>query len=208
MAMTRATAYNEPGDVVPGFAGVSLETGQNADSFAVPNPLSGAETTDYFYTFVNGHLSTGAPADGDSDGVPDSTDNCPNAANADQADADGDGLGNVCDDDRDGDGFGNASDNCPDTSNANQADLDHDGVGNACDVDRDGDGVANATDNCPDAANASQVDTDHDGLGDACDATPAPRKCDVDADNDVDLRDLDAILRALWARGVGSERSA
>jgi hypothetical protein len=35
--------------------------------------------------------------DGDGDGVPDSSDNCPNAANPDQADADGDGIGNVCD---------------------------------------------------------------------------------------------------------------
>ncbi|MCP9496538.1 MAG: thrombospondin type 3 repeat-containing protein [Pyrinomonadaceae bacterium MAG19_C2-C3] len=35
----------------------------------------------------------------DNDGVNDATDNCPLVANADQANADGDGLGNVCDDD-------------------------------------------------------------------------------------------------------------
>ena len=38
-----------------------------------------------------------APEDIDGDGVPDSTDNCKNVANADQADADNDGLGDVCD---------------------------------------------------------------------------------------------------------------
>lgn len=37
------------------------------------------------------------PLDSDGDGVPDTTDNCPNAANADQADADGDGIGDACD---------------------------------------------------------------------------------------------------------------
>ena len=43
-------------------------------------------------------LSVSQPVtDTDGDGVPDSSDNCPNAANADQADADGDGLGNACD---------------------------------------------------------------------------------------------------------------
>src|SRR4051812_16774610 len=35
--------------------------------------------------------------DRDADGVPDSTDNCPNVSNAGQADGDGDGLGTVCD---------------------------------------------------------------------------------------------------------------
>jgi len=35
--------------------------------------------------------------DADGDGVPDAADNCPAAANADQADTDGDGTGDVCD---------------------------------------------------------------------------------------------------------------
>jgi hypothetical protein len=37
------------------------------------------------------------PADGDGDGVPDSSDNCPNVSNSGQADSDGDGLGDACD---------------------------------------------------------------------------------------------------------------
>ncbi|WP_343488068.1 thrombospondin type 3 repeat-containing protein [Allomuricauda sp. d1] len=43
-------------------------------------------------------------ADADGDGVEDSVDNCPNQANADQADNDNDGVGNVCDATPDGDG--------------------------------------------------------------------------------------------------------
>ena len=43
--------------------------------------------------------------DTDHDGTFDDVDNCPTDANADQADLDGDGIGNVCDLDKDGDGF-------------------------------------------------------------------------------------------------------
>jgi hypothetical protein len=52
--------------------------------------------------------------DGDSDGLPDDMDNCPDEANADQADMDQDGDGDVCDIDVDGDGMGNESDCAPD----------------------------------------------------------------------------------------------
>ena len=82
------------------------------------------------------------PADADADGVPDASDNCPNVANADQADADGDGVGDACDEpdapppppDADADGVPDATDNCPDVANAEQADADGDGVGDACDT--------------------------------------------------------------------------
>jgi len=36
------------------------------------------------------------PPDTDKDGVPDTSDNCPWAANADQADSDGNGVGDAC----------------------------------------------------------------------------------------------------------------
>ena len=40
---------------------------------------------------------TSGPTDTDGDGVADSSDNCPNTANASQVDSDGDGQGNACD---------------------------------------------------------------------------------------------------------------
>ena len=60
-------------------------------------------------------------------------DNCPSVANANQADMDGDGIGNVCDSAKDGDSVANASDNCPSVQNADQKDSGSDGIGDACD---------------------------------------------------------------------------
>ena len=45
--------------------------------------------------------------DADGDGVADYDDNCPVNSNADQADLDGDDIGDICDPDRDGDGIPN-----------------------------------------------------------------------------------------------------
>jgi len=53
-------------------------------------------------------LSSLALAGADGDGVPDDSDNCPSAANADQLDTDGDSYGDVCD--ADGDGILDADD--------------------------------------------------------------------------------------------------
>ncbi len=60
-------------------------------------------------------------------------DNCPSNSNPDQADTDGDGIANACDDDDDNDGVLDCADNCPVTPNGNQDDDDLDGIGNACD---------------------------------------------------------------------------
>jgi hypothetical protein len=81
--------------------------------------------------------TTGWTPDGDSDGVPNSADNCPFVANPDQADLDQDGAGNACDPDDDGDGVADTVDNCPVLANATQLDEDHDGTGDACEVQED-----------------------------------------------------------------------
>ena len=122
--------------------------------------------------------------DTDLDGIPDTDDNCRLAANPDQRDVDGDGIGDVCDMDADGDGVDNDTDNCPFTPNPDQADSDQDGTGDVCEpeADGDGDGVPNAEDNCPLTANPEQGDLDQDGIGDVC---------DDDRDGDGIRNDLD-----------------
>ena len=108
-------------------------------------------------------------SDFDGDGVLENDDNCPELANADQANADGDAAGDACDPDDDNDTVVDEDDNCPTTTNVDQIDLDGDGDGDACDPDDDNDGVADGDDNCPRDANPDQGDRDHDGLGNACD---------------------------------------
>jgi choice-of-anchor B domain-containing protein len=71
--------------------------------------------------------------DRDADGVVDNEDNCPDADNPNQADSDGDGIGDVCDDDGDNDGINDNEDNCPATPNPEQTDSDNDGIGDVCD---------------------------------------------------------------------------
>ncbi len=72
--------------------------------------------------------------DADSDGLGDPCDNCPDVANADQADTDADGVGDACEvADADNDGVPDSSDNCLFVYNPDQADADGDGVGDACD---------------------------------------------------------------------------
>ena len=80
-----------------------------------------------------------APPDGDNDGVPDASDNCPSVSNPGQEDTYGDARGDACEPpppppDVDGDGVPDANDNCISAPNADQADADGDGQGDACDA--------------------------------------------------------------------------
>lgn len=76
-------------------------------------------------------------------------DNCPTVYNFDQADKDGDSVGDVCD-------------RCQHGFDPDQSDTDHDGINDACD-------------NCDFVKNPDQRDTDHDGTGDVCDHRIGPR---------------------------------
>jgi subtilisin family serine protease/chitodextrinase len=120
-------------------------------------------------------------ADFDQDGIPNSQDNCPLTENPDQADSDGNGVGDVCDEviapdtDFDDDGIADDIDNCPADPNNDQLDQDNDGIGDVCDApvgsdnDFDDDNILDDVDNCPLIANPQQLDSDNNGIGDLCD---------------------------------------
>jgi hypothetical protein len=92
---------------------------------------NGTSVVNTHFTVSSG--STGSNTDTDGDGINDNADNCPAVSNADQADGDNDGFGEVCDSDDDNDGVLDVGDNCQTTANADQTDTDGDGIGDACD---------------------------------------------------------------------------
>ena len=106
----------------------------------------------------------------------DCDDNCQFVSNMDQADIDGDGVGDSCD-------------NCPSAINGDQSDSDDDGEGDPCDIDDDNDGIlddgdisgaigdtpctggttVDCDDNCQFVSNFDQADGNADGVGTVCD---------------------------------------
>ena len=157
-AATIKAAVLSKGDLKPGLAAKSV-TGRRANAnISVLSVSSSPASAPPFLSDIDG------------DDVADAADRCLTVPNADQADGDGDGTGDACDD-RDGDGFGDLLDNCAGAANPDQFDADQDGTGDACPGDRDGDGDLVGADNCIDVANDDQADTDPavNGIGDACD---------------------------------------
>ncbi|TQO37205.1 gliding motility-associated-like protein [Arenibacter algicola] len=133
--------------------------------------------------------------DQDLDGILDNVDNCPTTSNADQADNDVDGEGDVCDTDDDNDGTPDAEDAFP-LDPTEDTDTDNDGTGDNADTDDDNDGTPDAEDAFPldptedtdtdndGTGDNADTDDDNDGTPDAEDAFPLDPTEDTDTDND------------------------
>jgi hypothetical protein len=86
---------------------------EGVDGYFIPDNLleiTGETTSDIVFEAE----PEGPYGDIDGDGILNADDNCVSTPNPDQADADENGIGDVCEDD-DGDGIINYEDNCPDT---------------------------------------------------------------------------------------------
>ena len=113
------------------------------------------------------------PSDSDADGFADTVDNCPQIANPDQNDHDGDKLGDACDVDADNDGLTNV-DEAKIGADPLDADSDDDGLIDGLEPqpgdDFDGDGLVNVRD----------PDSDGDGLPDGLEAGSTSASGDTD----------------------------
>jgi cysteine-rich repeat protein len=152
----------------------------------------------------NQDLTTATAADADADGLADPIDDCPGVSNPDQADADGDALGDACDAFECGDGV---RDGAPGAAGAEECDDGNQSAGDGCSAacrreatecadgfDNDGDGLvdygtgAGKDPGCSSMAAAARenpqcsngVDDDFDGQVDY----PADTKCQNVKDND------------------------
>jgi hypothetical protein len=196
--------FNQDGqpDLVGAFAGgvgVMLNQGPRGDSDhdGIYDPVDPCTDTDGDGLGNPGFRANLCPID-----------NCPLKPNPDQADRDGDGIGDACD-------------NCPGVAGASQADRDHDGVGDLCDncpdlpnpgqENADGDAFGDACDNCPTVASADQTDSNGDGAGDACQPVLTLEGIVQDGGEDLEVRAFahdpqgDPLIGAILIYGRGRE---
>jgi hypothetical protein len=109
--------------------------------------------------------------DSDSDGVPDSIDNCPDVPNPDQKDNDGDGLGDACDTDDDNDGLPDSWETSHGFDPLNPSDAD---------IDSDNDGLTNAQEFAR-GTDPQNRDTDGDGFSDGDEVNAGTDPLDKDS---------------------------
>ena len=128
---------------------------------------------------------------------PNLIDNCIELSNPDQSDYDGDGAGDVCDDDSDDDGVANDLDQCPngvlDWTSTTTEDYDSDGcLDNAQeDLDDDNDGVPDDEDQCTSPngeigwnSSDRELDYDRDGCNDEIEDNDDDNDGVIDNDDD------------------------
>jgi hypothetical protein len=121
-------------------------------------------------TLVNDENQDGCEdVDSDGDGIVDQLDTCPNLQD-DQADLDGDGIGDACEDDTDGDTILDEFDNClrdsPLWISENSNDHDSDGCRDEDrDSDDDNDGILDLFDDCSQGEIGWNGSEDYDGDG-------------------------------------------
>jgi hypothetical protein len=156
-------------------------TANGSGQWALYTSLAGPNVT-ATNTDANGNTSELSAAvgftafDTDGDGVPTSLDNCPTNVNPNQANADGDGAGDVCDSDDDNDSMPDGSDTCPTLAEDFDGFQDTDGCP---DPDDDLDGV-------PDVSDSGQMCFDPAGT-----LSCTPQSCRVIAEDYDSFHDTD-----------------
>jgi hypothetical protein len=165
--------------------------------------------------------------DTDGDGVFDIVDNCPELANPDQADCDGDGYGDACaiadgisadcnvngtPDECEVDCNGNGSPDDCDVADGTSLDCDMNGNPDECDPDCNGNGVPDICD----IADGTSEDADGNGVPDECEgsvfvineinADPDSTLGDANGDGEVDAQD-DEFVELVNASGSDIDMS-